>query len=67
MSTPSEIANSLKLTRQFLYELCKDSYTPRRNELANRADRCLRHFPSDIDIADAEQAWIREQAGQSEM
>ena len=51
MTVQSEKFRALQMTREFLRELLDPKKTPKvRREIRERAYRCLRHFPWDMDI-----------------
>jgi hypothetical protein len=47
MTLPYERSNAVKITRNFLVDLCTPAVTPKvPKEIRDRARQCLRHYPS---------------------
>jgi hypothetical protein len=57
MTLPDERLRSLKQAEQLLRDLCDPRTTPRiPRTLRDRARGCLRHYPTDYDLARAAEA-----------
>ena len=56
MTMPSEKAQAVLNTRQFLEELLDPKKTPRvPSAVRKEASRCLRHYPSECDVTKAKE------------
>ena len=52
MTTPTERTRSVIQTHRFMLDLITPSITPKvPRAIRNRALRCLRHYPSEFDMA----------------
>lgn len=51
MSTPDEMLRSVKMARQFLFDLMDPNETPRvPKSVRERARRILKHYPFDVHL-----------------